>query len=212
MVTAPFYCKDMAILPESMRTSAAYLGGGIARQLERRGSQLAGVGEEFAGARNKGPIIPKVGQFLQSLGQPVQAFGANVGTKGNIGKRDLGLIAQTAGLGGAFVGGMGTMAGMNALASYLAQDTFNRRANVGAFGSSAMPPDLQAGYVSLNQLGSPLGVMNVAHTGHVKSAQNNQRAFQNAGLAALALGAGGAGVLAGQQFAKNMKAPAIQMR
>ena len=211
MVTAPFYCKDMAILPESMRTSAAYLGGGIARQLERRGAQLAGVGQEFAGAAKGGPVGQKVGQFLQNVGEPVQAFAASVGTKGNIGKRDLGLIAQTAGLGGAFVGGMGTMAGMNALASYLAQDTLNRRADVGAFGSSAMPPDLQAGYISLNQLGSPLGVMNVAHTGNVKSAQTNQRAIQNVGLAALALGAGGAGALAGQQLAKRIKAPGIQM-
>lgn len=201
----------MAILPESMRRSSAYLGAGLARGLEQQGGKVAGVGQELAGALNKGPIIPKVGQFLESVGKPVQYFGANVGQKGYMKNRDLGLIAQGASLGGAFVGGMGTMAGMNALASYLAQDTANRRTDVGTFGSTPMPPDLQAGYINLSQFGSPLGVMNASHVGNVKSSQVNQRMIANAGLAALALGAGGAGALVGQQLAQRVSAPTIKV-
>lgn len=195
----------MANLPEAMRTSAAYLGGGIARGLEQRGAQLVGVGGELAGALNKGPVVQKVGQFLESVGRPVQSFGATVGTKGKIGKRDLGLIAQGATLGGAFVGGMGAMSGMDALANFLAQDTVNRQSDIGRFGSNVMPQDLQTGYVSLNQMGSPLGVMNVQHVGNVKQSQTNQRLLRNTVLAVMAATAAGAGAAVGQQAAKVTK-------
>lgn len=201
----------MAILPEAMRTSAAYLGGGLARGIEQQGAKIVSANKQLTSAAETSPVGQKVGQFLQSMGKPVQSFGATVGTKGRIGKRDLGLIAQTAGLGGAFVGGMGTMAGMNALASYLAQDTANRQTDVGTVGSSPMPPDLQAGYINLNQFGSPLGVMNAAHVGNVKSSQTNQRMLANAGLAALALGAGGAGALMGQQLAQRVPASTLKV-
>lgn len=169
----------MAILPDAMRTSAAYLGGGIARGLEQKGSQLVGMGQKIAATGSAAPVKQRVGQFLQSVGQPVQSFAGTVGAKGGMTKRDLGLIAQTAGIGGAFVGGMGANAGINALGSFLAQDTLSRRSEVGAIGSSAMPQDLQTGYISLNQYGSPLGVMNVGALGGVRQAQLNQRAMRN---------------------------------
>lgn len=189
----------MAMLPESMRTSAAYLGGGIARGLQQKGSQLVGMGQQLASAGSSAPIKEKVGQFLQSVGQPVQSFAGTVGAKGGMTKRDLGLIAQGAGLSGAFVGGMGATQGMNALANFFAQDTLSRRSEVGAVGSSPMPQDLQTGYISLNQFGSPLGVMNVRNTGNVREAQLNQRAMRNqelsARLATAATVGAGAGML-----------------
>jgi len=190
----------MAMLPESMRTSAAYLGGGIARGLQQKGSQLVSMGQQLAqSAGSSAPIKEKVGQFLQSVGQPVQSFAGTVGAKGGMTKRDLGLIAQGAGLSGAFVGGMGATQGMNALANFFAQDTLSRRSEVGAVGSSPMPQDLQTGYISLNQFGSPLGVMNVRNTGNVREAQLNQRAMRNqelsARLATAATVGAGAGML-----------------
>lgn len=182
-----------------MRTSAAYLGGGIARGLEQKGSQLVGMGQQLANAGSSAPIKEKVGQFLQSVGQPVQSFAGTVGAKGGMTKRDLGLIAQAAGVGGAFVGGMGANAGMNALANFFAQDTLSRRSEIGAMGSSPMPQDLQTGYISLNQYGSPLGVMNVGALGGVRQAQLNQRAMRNeelsSRLATAAMVGAGAGML-----------------
>ena len=176
------------MLPSSMRTSAAYLGGGIARGLEQKGSQLVGMGQQLA-AGSSAPIKQRVGQFLQSVGQPVQAFAGTVGTKGGMTKRDVGLIAQAAGVGGAFVGGMGASAGMNALANYYAQDTLSRPSEIGSVGSSPMPNNLQTGYISLNQFGSPLGVMNVGNTGNIRTAQINQRNTSNQLLTALGAGA-----------------------
>jgi hypothetical protein len=165
----------MAILPDSARTAAAYLGGGIARGLEYRGSQLAGVGQEFAGAAKVGKVGQKVGQFLEKVGATAQQAGSAVGTKGNIGKRDVGLIASGVGLSGAFVGGMGANAGLSALMDYISRDNTQRNPAVGQFGSSAMPQDLQAGYVHLNQMGSPLPIMNIGTTAHMKTAQVFQR-------------------------------------
>ena len=172
----------MAILPDAMRTSAAYLGGGIARGLEQKGSQLVGMGQKIAAAGSSAPVKERVGQFLQSVGQPVQSFAGMVGEKGGMRKRDLGLLAQAIGVGGAFVGGMGANAGMNALTNFLSQDTLSRRSEIGAVGSSAMPQDLQTGYISLNQYGSPLGVMNVGALGGVRQAQLNQRAMRNGSM------------------------------
>ena len=45
-----------------------------------------------------------------------------------------------------------------------------------------MPQDLQTGYISLNQYGSPLGVMNVGALGGVRQAQLNQRAMRNGSM------------------------------
>jgi hypothetical protein len=165
----------MAILPEHARTAAAYLGGGIARGIEQRGTQLAGVGQEIAGAAKMGKVGQRVGQFLEQMGTTAQQAGAAVGTKGNIGKRDVGLIASGVGLSGAFVGGMGANAGLNALMDFISRDNSQRNPVVGQFGSSPMPQDLQAGYVHLNQMGSPLPIMNIGTTGNMKTAQVFQR-------------------------------------
>jgi len=54
----------MAMLPEYMRTSAAYLGGGIARDLGNKGSQLVSMGQQLASAGSSAPIREKVGQFI----------------------------------------------------------------------------------------------------------------------------------------------------
>ena len=178
----------MAMLPEYMRTSAAYLGGGIARDLGNKGSQLVSMGQQLASAGSSAPIREKVGQFIQNIGAPVQNFAAVVGTKGGMPKRDLGLIAQGAALAGAFAGGVGATSGMSALANFYSQDMSRRQSEVGAVGSSPMPQDLQTGYISLNKYGSPIGVMNVSNVGNIKGSQLRQRYMNNALAAAMNTG------------------------
>ena len=184
----------MAMLPESMRTSAAYLGGGIARGLEQRGSQLVGMGQQLASAGSSAPVKEKVGQFLQAVGQPVQNFAGTVGKKGGMNKRDLGLVAESLAVGGAFVGGMGATAGANALTNFFSQNNFNRQSEVGALGSSPMPQDLQTGYIALNMPGSPLTGMNIAHLGNVRMTQLKQRLLANALSGSVNAGAGPVGI------------------
>lgn len=178
----------MAMLPDYMRTSAAYLGGGIARDLGKKGSQIVNMGQQLASAGSDTPIREKVGQFIQSIGEPIQKFAGVVGTKDGMAKRDLGLIAQSAALGGAFAGGVGATSGMSALASFYSQDAMNRRSEVGAVGSSPMPQDLQTGYISLNKYGSPIGNMSLANIGNIKGAQMRQRYMNNAFASAINAG------------------------
>jgi len=184
----------MAMLPESMRTSAAYLGGGIARGLEQKGAQLVGMGQKLASSGSPAPVKEKVGQFLQAVGQPVQAFAGTVGGKGGLRKRDLGLIAESLAVGGAFVGGMGAAAGANALTNFFSQNTLGRRSEIGAVGSSPMPQDLQTGYIPLNNFGSPLTGMNIAHLGNVRNSQLRQRVLANALSSSVNAGAGPIGI------------------
>lgn len=164
----------MAMLPKSARTAASYLGGGIAKGLEKHGSQIAGAGAELAGAKKAGPIGQKVGQFLQSVGEYAQNTGASAGTMGGIGKRDMGLAAAGAAMTGAFVGGMGANAGVNSLMSYFSQDNTLRQPQRGVYGGGSMPSDLQAGYIPMNTYGSPLALKNLGYGGDIKRAQYNQ--------------------------------------
>jgi len=56
----------MAMLPESARTAAAYLGGGIARGIEQKGAQVAQAGMKAAESASSG-VGQKVGQFYKTL-------------------------------------------------------------------------------------------------------------------------------------------------
>lgn len=161
------------MLPASARTAASYLGGGIARGLEQQGGKAAQAGQALAGAAKSG-IGQKVGGFLETVGSQVQQLGATAGQMGGVKKRDLGLAAAGLGMTGAFVGGMGANAGVNSLAAYFSQDNTLRQAQGGTYGSGAMPQDLQRGYISLNQFGSPLGLMNIQHDANVQRARYNQ--------------------------------------
>lgn len=184
----------MAMLPESMRRSASYLGAGIARGLEDKSSQLIGMGQKIASSGSSAPIKEKVGQFLQAVGQPVQNFAGMVGKEGGMKKRDLGLVAESLAVGGAFVGGMGATAGANALTNFFAQDNTRRRSEIGAVGSSPMPQDLQTGYIALNTFGSPLTDMNIAHLGNVRVSQLKQRLLTNALSTNMPMGGGAVGI------------------
>lgn len=170
----------MAMLPESARTAAAYLGGGIARGIEQKGAQVAKAGMQAAESAGSG-IGQKVGNFLENMGSQAQQFGASIGTKGAIKKRDVGLAAIGAAMTGAFVGGMGANAGINALIAY--QGT-NPRGRVpyqaGQMGGNVMPSDLQTSYIALNQLGSPLGMQQMRMSSDVKVAQTRQRLLRAA--------------------------------
>lgn len=204
MITALFYCKDMAMLPESARTAAAYLGGGIARGIEQKGAQVAQAGKNlikntarevtvgsaavgtqgqrvaFAGLQ-KDPIGGRVGEFLQNIGSQAQQFGASVGTKGAIKKRDVGLAAVGAAMAGTFVGGMGANAGINALIGFQATNPRGRvPSEQGRMGGNVMPSDLQTSYIALNQPGSPLGMQQMRLSYDVKSAQERQRLLRAA--------------------------------
>ena len=192
------------MLPESARTAAAYLGGGIARGIEQKGAQIAQAGTNLikntareiplgsvaAGAQGqkmafmglgKDPIGGRVGEFLQNIGSQAQQFGASVGTKGAMKKRDLGLAAIGAGMTGAFVGGMGANSGINALMGYQATNLRNRpAAEPGMVAGNVMPQDLQTSYIALNQPGSPLGMQQMRLSYDVKSAQERQRMLRAA--------------------------------
>ena len=164
MRTAPFlFITNMAMLPQSARTAAAYLGGGIARGLEKQGGKLAGAASELAGATKMGPVGQRVGNFLQTVGEYAQNAGAAVGTQGAMGKRDVGLAAAGAAMTGAFVGGMGANAGINSLMSYFSQDNTLRQPQTAVFGGNVMPQDLQQSYMPMNTLNSPLTYMNLMH-------------------------------------------------
>jgi hypothetical protein len=170
----------MAMLPESARTAAAYLGGGIARGIEQKGAQVAQAGMQAAGAAKSG-VGQKVGQFLETLGSQAQQFGASVGTKGAIKKRDVGLAAAGAAMTGAFVGGMGANAGINSLIAYQASNPRGRvPSQPGQMGGNVMPADLQTSYIALNQPGSPLGMQQMRMSFDVKSAQERQRLLRAA--------------------------------
>ena len=183
----------MAMLPESARTAAAYLGGGIARGIEQKGAQVAQAGRDIIlntakkipmgnkMALGADPIGGRVGQFLENIGGQVQQFGSSVGTKGAIKKRDLGLAAAGAAMTGAFVGGMGANAGINSLIAFQASDPRSRTmAQPGQMGDSPMPADLQTSYIALNQLGSPLGTQQLRLSYDVKSAQQRQHLLRAA--------------------------------
>ena len=168
------------MLPESARTAAAYLGGGIARGIEQKGAQVARAGTQAMESASSG-IGQKVGQFLQNIGGQAQQFGASVGTKGAIKKRDVGLAAVGAAMTGAFVGGMGANAGINSLIAYQASNPRGRvPAQPGQMGSNVMPSDLQSSYIALNQLGSPLGIQQMQLSSNVKLAQERQRILRAA--------------------------------
>jgi hypothetical protein len=170
----------MAMLPDSARTAASYLGGGIARGIEQKGAQVAKAGMQAAESAGSG-VGQKVGQFLQNIGGQVQQFGSSVGTQGSIKKRDLGLAAAGAAMTGAFVGGMGANAGLNSLIAYQASDPRGRvPVQPGQMGDSPMPADLQTGYIALNQPGSPLGTQQLRLSYDVKAAQDRQQLLRAA--------------------------------
>lgn len=172
----------MAMLPQSARTAAAYLGGGIARGVEKTGAQIAQVGTK-AVEQAKSPIGQKVGQFLQDLGGQAKQFGSSVGTQGAIGKRDVGLAAAGAAMTGAFVGGMGANSGVHALMGYEMSNPLTRvQAEQPTLGGNPMPADLQTGYIAMNQLGSPLGLQMLRQNLDVKTAQTRQRTLRAAVL------------------------------
>lgn len=172
----------MAMLPQSARTAAAYLGGGIARGVEQAGTQVAQAGKK-AVEQAKSPVGQKVGQFLQDLGGQAKQFGSTVGTQGSIGKRDVGLAAAGAAMTGAFVGGMGANAGIHSLMGYYNSNPLTRVQDTpGTLGGNVMPSDLQASYVAMNQLGSPLGTQMLRQNVDVKVAQDRQRLLRTAML------------------------------
>ena len=168
------------MLPESARTAAAYLGGGIARGVEKKGAQVAQAGMQAAESAGSG-VGQKVGQFLQNIGGKAQQFGASVGTKEGMKKRDVGLTASAAAMMGAFVGGMGANAGVNSLIAYQASNPRGRvPSQPGMLGSNVMPSDLQTSYIALNQPGSPLGIQQMRMSYDVKGAQERQRLLRAA--------------------------------
>jgi len=169
----------MAIFPESARTAAAYLGGGIARGIEQKAGQVMQAGQQLAA---KGGVGQKVGQFLETVSQPVQQFGSDVaaGAKGAMKKRDVGLAAIGAGMTGAFVGGMGANAGVYALMDLASKNNLNRQPAQGTYGGNVMPADLQMGYIPMNVFGSPLTQISAGSVAGVKQAQVNQRMLRAA--------------------------------
>jgi hypothetical protein len=168
------------MLPESARTAAAYLGGGIARGIEQKGAQIAQAGAQAAESAGSG-VGQKVGQFLQNIGNQAKQFGASAGMKDGIKKRDLGLAAAGAAMTGAFVGGMGANAGINSLIAYQATNPRGRVASQpGQVGGNVMPSDLQTSYIALNQAGSPLGIQQMRLSYDVKAAQERQRLLRAA--------------------------------
>lgn len=170
----------MAMLPASARTAASYLGGGIARGLEQQGSKIAQAGQKVAGGASSG-IGAKVGNFLENIGTQVQQIGSGAGQVGGVKKRDLGLAAAGLGMGAAFVGGMGANAGMHALSSYFAQNSTLRKPQTGVYGDGGvLPSDLQAGYIPMNTLGSPLGIMNIKNVGNIEAAKARQNLLRAA--------------------------------
>jgi hypothetical protein len=170
----------MAMLPQSARTAAAYLGGGIARGIEQQGSKVAQAGQQLAGAAQSG-IGQKVGNFLESVGSQVQQVGATAGTQGGLKKRDLGLVAAGAAMTGAFVGGMGANSGINALIGYHQSNPRGRvTPQAGVVGGNKMPADLQTSYINLALPGSPLGEMAYMQTSNVKEAQMRQHLLRAA--------------------------------
>ena len=170
----------MAMLPESARTAASYLGGGIARSMEKQGGKIAQAGAQIAEA-SKSTVGQKVGQFLGGLGQAVEKSGATAGMKEGLKKRDIGLAAAGAAMTGSFVGGMGANAGIHALMGYQMSNPLTRTQDTpGTLGGNMMPSDLQASYIALNELGSPLGLQMLRQNVDVKIAQDRQRMLRTA--------------------------------
>lgn len=168
------------MLPESARTAASYLGGGIARGMEKQGGKVAQAGAHLAGA-SKSAVGQQVGQFLEGVGQAVQQSGAAAGMKEGLKKRDIGLAAASAAMTGSFVGGMGANAAVHALMGYQLSNPQTRvQADAPQVGGNVMPADLQSGYIALNQLGSPLGIQMLRANSDVKVAQDRQRLLRAA--------------------------------
>lgn len=167
------------VVPQGIQGGASQLGGSVSRGITAAATPLA------TGLENMG--MKAAGRAIQSGAAKTAAFKANtLPSYSNLtGSRILGYAGAAAGLGGAFVGGMGATAGMNALANYYAQDPMARRQDVGTIGSTPMPNDLQTGYISLNGFGSPLGQMNIGNVGNMKQAQVAQRYAPNAILTAM---------------------------
>jgi len=179
--TAPFlFITNMAMLPESARTAASYLGGGIARSMEKQGGKIAQAGAQIAEA-SKSTVGQKVGQFLGGLGQAVEKSGATAGMKEGLKKRDIGLAAAGAAMTGAFVGGMGANSGIHALMGYqLSDPRTSVQGDTPQIGGNVMPADLQTSYIALNQPGSPLGIQMMRQNVDVKAAQDRQRLLRAA--------------------------------
>jgi len=63
----------MAILPEYARTATSYLGGGIARDIEKQGKRIVGMGTSLTGA------VGSAGQKIQSAAKKVGMLGVGTG-------------------------------------------------------------------------------------------------------------------------------------
>jgi hypothetical protein len=174
-----FIDSAAGLVPQGMQGGASQLGGSVSRGIAAAANPVA------AGLENIG--MKGVGQAVRAGAAKTAALKANtLPSYSNLtGSRILGYAGAAAGLGGAFVGGMGATSGMNALASYYTQDPMARRQDVGTVGSSPMPQDLQTGYISLNGFGSPLGQMNIGNVGNMKQAQATQRYAPNVMLMAM---------------------------
>lgn len=195
MRTAPFlFITNMALPPVGQRVKNFI---GAAGNLPPLGVQNAAAQLGGSVSRGIGKAAEKVSPILQRAGLQKQAEGvqnlasgvakfqkdARIGTAplDLTGSRALGYIGMGAGLGTAFVGGMGANAGVNALTSYFGQDTTFRQPQQGTYaGGSVMPGDLQAGYIPLNTFGSPLAIKNLMYAGDIAKARYDQNLLRAA--------------------------------
>ena len=156
--------------PLGVQNAAAQLGGSVSRGLGKAAEKVAPVLQRAG--------LQKQAEGVQNLASGVAAFqkSARIGTAplDLTGSRALGYIGMGAGLGGAFVGGMGANVGVHSLMNYFSQDNSLRQPQRGVYGGGSMPSDLQAGYIPMNTYGSPLAIKNVAYDGDIKRAQYNQ--------------------------------------
>lgn len=168
------------MLPQSARTAAAYLGGGIARGAQQYGMAIDEFGKKITQA-GRSPVGRRVGNFLESVGRGLETAGAAVGTQGGPKKRDVGLAAAGAAMTGAFVGGIGANSGINALMGYYTSDPRQRVAKtMGQVGGNVLPSDLQTSYINLSQPGSPLGLLAMRHGFNIQQAQDRQNSIRAA--------------------------------
>jgi len=124
----------MAMLPESARTAAAYLGGGIARNIERQGQRIAGMGGSVTG------IIGGIGQQVQNVGQTVGMLGAKEGVVRTSSSRAAKTLSQNplAAKVGGFLESMG--AGVNNLGAGAGETVGGIGQTMQQFGASAGKP------------------------------------------------------------------------
>lgn len=163
------------MLPQSARTAAAYLGGGIARGAQQYGMAIDEFGKKITQA-GRSSVSRRVGNFLESVGRGLENAGAAVGTQGGPKKRDVGLAAAGATMTGAFVGGIGANSGVSALMGYYNSDPrYQVQGRPGQVGNNVMPADLQTSYINLSQPGSPLGLMAMSHNYNIQNAKQRQR-------------------------------------